>query len=121
MSVMLWWSDGASKGIAVHAHSHRDTCLDLEPLLTIQLLSDVVQWTDSIWVEATQERRDRMNLVGNPVAVIEDEVDVEMGFERVPDPPECEQSDGYHKFQDVEQRSRSHLDARVRVGGCGSS
>lgn len=94
--------DGAGKGVAVHAHSHWDAGLDLEPLLAIELLGDVVQWAGLIWVEATQERCDGMNLVGNPVAVIEDKVDMEMGLERVPDPPECEQNDGYRKFQDVE-------------------
>ena len=76
--------------------------MDFEPLLTIQLLSDIVQRADPVLVEATRERRDGVNLVGNPVAVIKDKVDMKVGFEYMPDPPEREQRHGYRKFQDLE-------------------
>ena len=101
-AVVFWQSDSSSKGVAVHAHAHGDARLDLEPLLTIQLLGDVVQRADPVWVEAARERRDGVNLVGNPVAVVKNKVDVEVGLECAPDPPEREQRDGYRKFQDVE-------------------
>ena len=101
MAIALRENDGASKGITVRAHAHRDTRLDLEPLLTIQLLGDIVQWADAIWIEATGKRRDGVNFVCYPVAVIEDKVDMEVGLKRMPDPPKHEKSDGYRKFQDV--------------------
>ena len=99
--VVLWQNDGSGKGVAVHAHSHGDARLNLEPLLTIHLLGDIVRRADSVRVEAAGERCDGMNFVGNPVAVIKDKVDMKVGLKCAPCPPEREQRDGYCKFQDV--------------------
>lgn len=81
--VVVWRKDGASKSVAIHSHSHWDTGLDLEAFHSIDGVGQVIQGADTLWAEATREGSDGVHFCGYPVAVVEDEVDVEVRLVQV--------------------------------------